>query len=213
MWYAILFTIVIGYLLGNANGAVIVSRFFSHEDVREKGSGNAGLTNYARNYGGAKAVLVALIDIGKTVAACLIGGALLAPYDLAAEGKAIGALAVSLGHDFPALLRFHGGKGILCGVTVAAIFDWRIAIAALAVFAVLVLATGYVSLGSICGAATVGIGFAAFHRDAPWVMGCCVFLALLAIFMHRQNIVKLCKGTERKLSFKKKSDAGGGQPH
>ncbi len=211
MWYPIVLTVVAGYLLGNLNGALLMSSLFSHEDVREKGSGNAGLTNFVRSYGGVKSVLVALIDIGKTVAACLIGGLLLAPYGLQSEGKAIGGVAVTLGHDFPALLRFHGGKGILCGVTIAAVIDWRIAIAAAVVFAVVYFATGYVSLGSIMGAVTVGIGFAVAWNDSPWVMGCCIFLAVLAIFMHRSNLKNLRKGTERKLNLfhrKKKNDAG-----
>ena len=77
MVISIVIAAVIAYLLGNLNGAVVVSRIVAHEDVRTRGSGNAGLTNFTRNYGAHTSVFVILIDVGKAVAACLIGGLLL----------------------------------------------------------------------------------------------------------------------------------------
>ena len=111
MAYAIVIAVLASYLLGNLNGAVCMSTLLSHEDVREHGSGNAGLTNFARNYGGWNSLLVVLIDGGKAVIATMLSGLLLKPYGLEAEGMMLGAVAVSLGHDFPALLGFRGGKG------------------------------------------------------------------------------------------------------
>ena len=73
----ILITAVAAYLLGNLNGAVLISRIVAHEDVRTRGSGNAGLTNFTRNYGAAASIFVIAIDVGKAVAACLLGGFLL----------------------------------------------------------------------------------------------------------------------------------------
>ena len=134
MVISIVITAVIAYLLGNLNGAVVVSRIVAHEDVRTKGSGNAGLTNFTRNYGAHTSVFVILIDVGKAVAACLIGGLLLKGYGHYMDGVALGALFVILGHDFPALLGFKGGKGILSGVTVALMLDWRIGLFVFGIF-------------------------------------------------------------------------------
>ena len=78
-WFAV--CAVIGYLLGSFNGAILISRWFRKEDIRSKGSGNAGLTNFYRNYGGTDTLLVLLIDVGKTVAACFIGRAIMRSYD------------------------------------------------------------------------------------------------------------------------------------
>ena len=135
VWLYIALTLVIGYLLGDLNGAVLVSHMFK-DDVRTHGSGNAGLTNFIRSYGATHALLVVAVDALKAVAACLIGGLLLKPYGMYAEGTALGGLAVLLGHIFPVFLGFRGGKGILSGLFVALVVDWRIAVLILAVFAV-----------------------------------------------------------------------------
>ena len=146
MWIRLLITAVAGYFLGNLNGAFIMYKLIAHEDIRKSGSGNAGLTNFMRNYGPSKAIWVLLIDIGKAVLACLIGKFLLAPLGYPMEGLMVGALAVSLGHDFPALLGFHGGKGIVCGFSVALCADWRCALIILVIFAISLYFNRYVSL-------------------------------------------------------------------
>ena len=201
MWYPILIAAVTAYLLGNLNGAVCVSALIAHDDVREHGSGNAGLTNFIRNYGAANSLMVIAIDAGKAVIACLMAGLLLEPYGYALEGKAIGGVAVMLGHIFPALLGFKGGKGILSGCFIAIVVDWRIAVLILAVFAVVYLLTQYVSLSSILAAATFGAGFAVFYFSNPTVMLCGLFMSGLTIFMHRSNIARLLKGQERKTNL------------
>lgn len=203
VWLYIALALVIGYLLGDLNGAVLVSHMFK-DDVRTHGSGNAGLTNFIRSYGATHALLVVAVDALKAVAACLIGGLLLKPYGMYAEGTALGGLAVLLGHIFPVFLGFRGGKGILSGLFVAVVVDWRIAVLILAVFAVAYFATGYVSLGSVLASAGFGIGFAVFHYDNWIVLLCGVTMGLLAIFMHRQNIARLIKGEERKTNLFKK---------
>ena len=103
-WYPVLMIAVTGYMLGNLNGAVMISSLFAKEDVRKHGSGNAGLTNYIRNYGAGTGVLVILIDGLKAIIACLVGKLILADDPML--GGTIGGLAVMLGHDFPALLGF-----------------------------------------------------------------------------------------------------------
>lgn len=201
MWLPILLTVLIGYLLGNLNGAVCISNLVAHEDVRSHGSGNAGLTNFIRNYGAGKSLSVILIDGGKATLSCLAGKLLLEPYGMGLEGCALGGAAVMLGHVFPALLGFKGGKGILSGFFIALTLDWRIGLLILAVFAVAYFATQYVSLGSVLASAAFGIGFVIFHHDNPVTMLCGIFMSALAVFMHRENIGRLMKGQERKTNL------------
>lgn len=201
MWYRVMLAALGSYLLGNLNGAVIVSRLTAHEDVRSHGSGNAGLTNFVRNYGAKTALLVVLIDVGKAVAACLLGQALLSPLGYSKEGQMLGAACVLLGHIFPALLGFKGGKGILSGFTVAIMIDWRIALLIFLAFAVAYGLTQYVSLGSVLAAAMFGVGFILFYRQQPLMMWTALLLAALVIYMHRGNIQRLLRGEERKTNL------------
>lgn len=205
-WLPILITALVGYCLGNINGAVCVSALLK-DDVRTHGSGNAGLTNFVRNYGWGYAVLVVIIDVSKAVLACIIGKLMLEAYGYPMEGTMIGAIAVSLGHDFPAFLGFRGGKGILCGISVAFALDWRCALIILGTFLVFFLATGYVSLGSVMGALAFVVSFVVFYRSNPFVAIGGAFVGLLAVAMHHANIGRLFHGTERKVHLfgKKKS--------
>ena len=203
MWLFVLLTVLLGYLLGNFNGAVIISRLLGHKDVREQGSGNAGLTNFLRMYGPSSALLVVAIDVAKALAACFLGKALLAPYGYAREGLLLGGLAVNLGHDFPALLGFRGGKGVLCGITAAFAADWRCALLVVAVFALCLWLTRYVSLSSILGALTFTALYPLRHLQSPAAAVMGALLGLFIVFMHRSNILRLIKGTERKATFSK----------
>lgn len=200
MWLNILTAALTAYLLGNLNGAVCISHLLN-DDVRSHGSGNAGLTNFVRNYGAASSVFVILIDVGKAVLACLTGGLLLQSFGHYTEGVALGALFVILGHDFPALLGFKGGKGILSGVTVALMMDWRIGLFVFGIFLVAYLLTGYVSLGSVLSSGSFGFIYAFFHRELlfPIIVG--FFLSALIVWMHRANIRRLIKGEERKTNL------------
>ena len=115
---ASLVILLLGYFLGCLNGSVMVSHFIIKDDVRQHGSGNAGLTNFYRTYGAQYALGVILFDMGKTVIACLIGGA---AFDYLAGdwmlGVLLGGLGCELGHMFPVFFGFKGGKGILSGGT------------------------------------------------------------------------------------------------
>lgn len=202
MILSVILAAAIAYLLGNLNGAVVISRLVAHEDVRTKGSGNAGLTNFTRNYGAATSVFVILIDVGKAVAACLIGGLLLKRFGHYTDGIALGGLFVILGHDFPALLGFKGGKGILSGVTVALMLDWRIGLFVFGIFLVAYLLTKYVSLGSVLSSGSYGFFYAWIHWGEGWFpIAVGLFLSCLIVWMHRSNIVRLVKGEERKTNL------------
>lgn len=202
MVLSVILTAVIAYLLGNLNGAVIISHLVAHEDVRTKGSGNAGLTNFTRNYGASASVFVILIDVGKAAAACLVGGLLLGRFGHYIDGVALGGLFVIVGHDFPVLLGFKGGKGILSGVTVALMLDWRIGLFVFGIFLVAYFLTHYVSLGSVLSSGSFGFLYAWVHRGEnlfPILVG--FFLSALIVWMHRSNIVRLVKGEERKTNL------------
>ncbi len=194
----ILITALACYFLGNHNGAICVSQMM-HDDVREHGSGNAGLTNFIRNYGASRSLLVIAIDVLKAVLACLLGG-LMFPEDPIA-GRTLGGVCVMVGHDFPALAGFRGGKGILSGWFIAFMIDWRVGALIGIVFFGAYLLTQYVSLGSVLAAATFGVGFWFFHPQETLVIAGGCFMSLLTIFQHRENIRRLVKGQERKTNL------------
>ena len=220
LWFAV--CALAGYLLGSFNGAILVSRWFRREDVRTKGSGNAGLTNFYRNYGGLDTLLVLLIDVGKTLLACFVGGWIIQAAGFASENFLLdwtdeaqmlcGGFSV-IGHIFPIWFGFKGGKGILTCGTLAAFVDWRIILTLLAVFIAVVLITRYVSLGSIVAAVVYPFLFwirYPIHQNVTegtvmmTILAFC--LAGLAIYMHHANIRRLRAGTESKFSFHKKKE-------
>ena len=203
MVYSVVIAILVSYLLGNLNGAVCISALM-HDDVRSHGSGNAGLTNFIRNYGAGRALYVILIDAGKAYLACLCSGLLLEPYGFGLEGVMLGGVAVMLGHDFPALQGFRGGKGILSGWCIAFMIDWRVGLMIGVVFFAAYLLTQYVSLGSVLAAVTFGVGFAIFYYDNLWVCFGAIFMSVLTVFMHRSNIVRLLHGEESKTNLFKR---------
>ncbi len=199
LWLALTLSALLGYLFGNLNGAILISRLVKHEDVRTHGSGNAGLTNFLRSYGGAVTLIVVLIDFGKTVAACLLATLLLPDDPLLA--KIVAGAGVQLGHVFPVFFGFHGGKGILCGAAIALVTDWRVFVIAMPVFILLFFATRIVSLASLTAVACYGVLYAVFYPSRPeiWIITICE--AAFAFIMHRGNIVRLLHGQERKTYF------------
>ena len=197
---------VLGYLLGGINGAVLLSKLVEKDDVRRHGSGNAGFTNFFRNYGKRTSLLVILIDAAKAAASCLLGGWLLGKYGLGTEGLLLGGLAATLGHDFPAFLGFRGGKGIVCGFATALVTDWRVSLILLAVFALVYFLTHYVSLASVLCALGFFVSFWLFYPGRPFVLILSGCLSALAIFLHRENIGRLVRGQERKTYFFKRGE-------
>lgn len=197
---------VLGYLLGGINGAVLLSKLVEKDDVRRHGSGNAGFTNFFRNYGKRTSLLVILIDAAKAAVSCLLGGWLLGKYGLRTEGLLLGGLAATLGHDFPAFLGFRGGKGIVCGFATALVTDWRVSLILLAVFALVYFLTHYVSLASVLCALSFFVSFWLFYPGRPFVLILSGCLSALAIFLHRENIGRLVRGQERKTYFFKRGE-------
>ena len=121
-----LLSAVAAYFCGCFNGAVIVSKYILRDDVRNHGSGNAGLTNFHRTFGGGLTFVVILCDVLKAVLAVLLGSWLFVGNPML--GKYFAALFCLLGHMFPCMFHFKGGKGILSGGTIALMIDWRVAL-------------------------------------------------------------------------------------
>ena len=204
MWFPIVLTVLAGYMLGNLNGAVSISNLLAKKDVRDQGSGNAGLTNFLRMFGPSSALLVVCVDMLKAVVACQVGKLLLTPYGCPLDGVLIGGLSVCVGHIYPALLGFHGGKGVLSGVTVALMADWRLGLLALGIFVICLCLSKYVSLSSILGTLSFVVVFPVLYgAQNPLASVLGAILGLLIVFMHRSNVGRLLKGTERKATFSK----------
>ena len=154
---------VIAYFLGCFNGAVIVSKYILRDDVRKHGSGNAGLTNFYRTFGGPLAVVVILTDVLKAVVAVWVGILLVRYWDggfwnqeaiVVVYSKYWAGTFCLLGHMFPCMFHFKGGKGILSGGTIAIMIDWRIALVVWGGFLILAALTRWASLGSIWAGAS-----------------------------------------------------------
>ena len=202
-------TAIIGYIMGSVNGSIIVSRFLFGSDVRRQGSGNAGLTNFYRTYGITGIVGVIARDVLKGVLGTLIGGLLLnlaAPAGFEAEftdvGRLVATFCVILGHVFPIFYGFKGGKGILTGVSCVFVVDYHAAIIALVIFAIVVVATHYVSLGSVLSTLSVPVTLL-----ANGFSGICMILTIVSVALivikHAENISRLIHHKEPKISFKK----------
>ena len=193
---------VLSYLLGCINGAIATSHIFYHDDVRRHGSGNAGLTNFYRNYGAKCAPMVIAFDMLKAVGAVLLGNYFLG-YLLGwgAAGKYFGALFCVIGHMFPVFYGFKGGKGILCSGTLLLLLDWRIAAVGWGLFLLLWLTTRYVSLGSVTGAFSFPVTTLLFFRGNWTVFALSLAIAALVIWAHRSNIGRLLHGTESRFQW------------
>lgn len=202
MTAASLILLLLGYLLGCLNGSVMVSHFIIKDDVRQHGSGNAGLTNFYRTYGARYALGVILFDMGKTVLACVIGGVafryLFVDWTL---GVLVGGLGCELGHMFPVFFGFKGGKGILSGGTLVWLLDWRMGLIAWGLFALLWLVTRYVSLGSVAAAVSMPVSTWFLFGGSVLYTLLAVLIAALVVWCHRENIRRLLQGEERKFHW------------
>ena len=212
MVFTVALTLLVSYLLGCFNGSVMTSHFIIRDDVRQHGSGNAGLTNFYRTYGARYALCVIVCDMGKTVLACLIGGYLM--HWVAGDwtlGLLIAGIGCELGHMFPVFFGLRGGKGILSGGVLVLMLDWRVALIAWGLFAVLWLTTRYVSLGSVAATASmpVSVFLLMGHNWLYTVLSAAV--AALVIWCHRGNIRRLLTGTEKKFQWHVDPLVGGGK--
>ena len=218
---ACLISALMGYLFGSINSAILTVKLLKHEDVRNFGSGNAGLTNTIRCFGKTCGVITLIGDLSKGMIAVLLSqtfGKLLAgaDTDLYLLGCIAGIFAI-IGHVFPLYHGFKGGKGVLVGVSIFLILDWRVFCILIGIFLIILMISKYVSLSSIIATACcpfVTFGAQYFLNDIHHQeftlnqillhFGLLCVMAFMIIFMHRSNIERLRNGTESKIGQKGK---------
>ncbi|MCQ2458937.1 MAG: glycerol-3-phosphate 1-O-acyltransferase PlsY [Ruminococcus sp.] len=208
---------VIGYLLGSINSSIPVVKFFLGKDIRTLGSKNAGLTNTYRCAGKQCAAITLAGDLLKGVIAVILARLICGGLDAGLSpdndthyiGYIAGLFAI-LGHVFPIYYNFKGGKGVLVGVSIFLVVSPKVFFALLAIFAVILALSKYVSLSSIISSAMCPL--ATFLMS--WIVDGCTFgrsflymvlslpMAAMVIIMHRSNVQRLLKGTENRFSFK-----------
>ena len=201
--------VMVAYFLGSIPTAVWVGKRFYNVEVRRDGSGNAGATNTIRVLGLKAGIPVLVIDVLKGYAAVALApviAALFSDEPLSAYLVLASAAAVVLGHTFPLFAGFKGGKGVatLLGVGIG-LFPAAAGTVVL-IFAIILTLTRYVSLGSVI--ASICFPFLVifvFHSPNVIYSGLAVGVAIFIPITHRKNIVRLLKGKESKISFRKKS--------
>ncbi len=219
-WICYIIMLVVPYLLGGINTSIIVTKIRTGKDIREMGSGNAGLTNSLRTQGKAVAGIVLLGDVLKAVIAVFavklaflfIGGIDTTDVSLGMNWvNYVAILMVVVGHVFPVYYHFKGGKGVLAAISAIFAVDWRSAVILLSIFIILVAITRYVSLGSCIASSMFCVTALIFtffiDGDPSGIINSILggLTAALIIFMHRGNIHRLLTHTEKKLGEKAKS--------
>jgi acyl phosphate:glycerol-3-phosphate acyltransferase len=197
--------LIAAYLLGSIPFGYLVVRARTGSDVRETGSGGTGATNVSRRAGKLAGLLTLLLDAAKGALAVLLARMLLTE-DFGINWWVTASVVLAIaGHCFPVWLRFRGGKGVATGVGAFLLLSPLAVACAGAVFILVVLATRYVSLGSVTAAAVLPLAvwlLSRFNRPtgdllAPLLTAAIVGAAVI-IFMHRANIKRLLTGTESK---------------
>ena len=217
-----LLSIAAGYLLGSVNTAIVISKVFYRDDIRKYGSGNAGMTNMLRTFGGKAALGVLFGDMLKTALSIVIGGVLfgfgyVSGFSMGYNGVMLfmgvgtytAGLAAVLGHIFPVYYGFRGGKGVLVSATMALILCPILFAIMFAVFVLIVAMSKYVSLGSVTSAVLYPILVHGFFgmmgtTTPPIILIIAVMIAVIITVAHKENLKRIGNRTERKLSFKKK---------
>lgn len=217
VFLAIIAAAGLGYFLGSLNFSIIVVRMMTGRDIRDMGSKNAGLTNTLRCAGKSCALFTLLGDLLKGIIAValarglchLLHAGLMPGNDTHYIGYIAGFFAI-LGHVFPIYYSFKGGKGVLVGAASFLAVDYKMFLALLAIFAVILALSKYVSLASIistayCPLATLLMSWLidgySFGRSFLYLI-MSLPMAAMVIWMHRSNIQRLLDGNENKFSFK-----------
>ena len=190
---------VLAYLLGSISFGMIVAKLAGGPNLREVGSKNTGATNVLRVMGVKIGLIVFVLDILKALVACIIGRVW-----MGLNGAMLAGLAVVIGHNWPCFFQFKGGKGVASTLAVM-LMTFPIPACVCYVVAIGLIAwTRYVSLGSITLAALFAVLVIATNWTNWLVIGWVLVISGLLIWRHHANISRLLKGSENKLSFRKK---------
>jgi len=187
--------VIISYLLGNLSFAYILGKFLMKKDVRDYGSGNSGTTNAIRAFGAKIGVLVFIGDVLKGIVAVIIGKILCGDIG----GYLAGAFVI-IGHNWPALLNFKGGKGVATTIGVMLIINPFVTFICFVIGLAIAVFTRMVSLGSIIGLSLAPIVILVFVRPFNVQLFIfCLFVSSMSVYRHKENIKRLLKGKENKL--------------
>ena len=201
IWLKLILIGLVGYLLGNISSGILIAKLYGIRDIRKQGSGNAGTTNVLRTLGWVPSVLTLVGDCLKGLIPALLG-----KWIAGDIGLLVGGTAAILGHDFPALFGFKGGKGIATSWgLIFAVNPW-IALILLALVLLIVGFSRYMSVGSLSAAVLYPVLTAIFKHGSDnylaFILFAC-FASVLTIFCHRANIARLFKREENRLDFGK----------
>ena len=204
----IVICIVLGYIVGSISTGYIIG-IRNHVDIREMGSGNAGTTNAFRTLGKKAGIITFLGDFLKAVLVLLLVRFVIYPdVEYKKLLELICGFGCVLGHNFPVWLKFHGGKGIAVTAGVFVALDPLILPFGIPLFAIIVLTTKYVSVGSLAVLLLFPVWNAIrFTEESyyPIIIAVSCMYTVMAFFQHRQNIKRLMNGTENKIGQKKKN--------
>ncbi len=221
-------TMVIAYLIGSLNPAIIITRLKTGKDIRTMGSGNAGFTNVLRSVGTGPAVATIVCDYLKGIIAVLIGWWIfssltvtndVAPIEYVKYGRYLAGMCVILGHTFPIYYGFKGGKGVVTANALMLVVDWRVFLMIVATFLLIFIVTKIISLGSIVCAALYPVYtlLVTYFMDYLPFLGtenelrfrfvlistaCAAAVGAMVIIMHKENIGRLLRGEEKRIKAK-----------
>ncbi len=208
----VILCMIVPYLFGSLNFAIIISKWFYHDDIRKYGSGNAGTTNMLRTYGKGPAAATLLLDMSKGALAVLFGYLILGDGNgkmvddtviSSMAGTYLAGLFAVLGHMFPCFYRFKGGKGVATTAVVVLCTNPLVFLGLLVIFVVIVAGSKMISLGSVMCMVLYPLILHNFAPTQPEGVLIALIIACLVIFMHRSNIKRIWEGKESKISFKK----------
>lgn len=205
----LILTAIISYCLGNLSGSMILSKYVFRNNAARHSRMESPMSEFFRDYGPIGAVMLVLFDMAKTLLAVLIGGALLGLVDEMLIGRLFATFCLILGHAYPLLFLFHGGKALLCAGIAAFLIDWRVGLCCWVAYVVVLIFTRYAALGAVAAAA-----FAAIFM---WIFGftglqgmLALLCALIIVLRHAENLLRIIGGTEpRSFDFSMLAKRGG----
>lgn len=193
----LLITVIVAYLIGNLSPSYVLGKLAKDIDIREHGSGNAGTTNVLRVMGKKFAALTFIVDALKGIIAVV-----LIQHFYGANYAMVAGIFVVVGHNWPIILKFKGGKGVATSIGLILVINPLYGILAILVGIAALWKTKIVSVGSMVGMISFAILVLFFSKEH---MIFALVLAAMTIYRHKENIQRLMRGEEKTISRKKSS--------